>query len=153
MAGKATAQDGVPREAVLHQGVGSTGNAGNRDNSGFSGGSGGKNNPQLPSYSVTSKDVGDAAAKTYGMQPGLYFGYMVDDYGNVIGQFEVGIDDANGQDPGPLSAPGKNGGMHKEAPLQGPGRCYWFFWRFPAVAGIPGIAGNRKKTFGKEPVI
>jgi len=105
-------------------GGGSTGNAGNRDNSASAGVSKGSKNPQLQSYTVISKVVGDAAAKANGMQPGLYFGYMVDDYGNVIGQFEVGTDDANGQDLGPLSAFGNNGGMHKEAPLQGPGPGY-----------------------------
>ncbi|MDQ1214822.1 hypothetical protein [Pantoea anthophila] len=59
-------------------GGGSTGNAGNRDNSGSSGVSKSSNNPQLQSYTVISKVVGDAAAKANGMQPGLYFGYMVD---------------------------------------------------------------------------
>ncbi|MDT0175154.1 colicin-like pore-forming protein [Enterobacter sp. BRE11] len=58
------------------------------------------------------------------MQPGLYFGYIVDDYGNVVGQFPVGTDDANGQDLGSLSARGNNGGIRKDAPLQGPGPGY-----------------------------
>lgn len=105
-------------------GGGSTGNAGNRDNVDSGGSSGGNNNPQLQSYTVISSTVGQAAAQAAGMQPATYFGYIVDDYGNVVGQFPIGTDDANGHDLGPLSAIGNNGGMRKDAPLQGPGPGY-----------------------------
>jgi len=105
-------------------GGGSTGNAGNRDNGGSSGNSNSGNGPQLQSYTVISKAIGEAAAKAAGMQPGMYFGYIVDDYGNVVGEFADGIDDANGHDFGPLSSQGNTGGIKKDAPLQGPGLGY-----------------------------
>lgn len=102
-------------------GGGSTGNAGNHNSSGSGGGSSGNRSPLLQSYSIITKTIDDAAAQANGMQPGLYFGYIVDDYGNIVGLFSVGADDANGQDLGLISARGNNGGMKKDAPLQGPG--------------------------------
>lgn len=104
-------------------GGGSTGHSGDRDSNGKgSGGNGGRS--QLSSYSPISKYVGDEAAKASGLAPGLYVGYIVDDYGNVVGVFPVGEDNANGQDLGPLSALHNNGGLVKNAPLQGPGAGY-----------------------------
>ena len=105
-------------------GGGSTGNAGNRDSGGTDSAKNTDSSPQLQSYSTISKTIGDAAAKANGMQPGLYIGYIVDDYGNIVGGFPVGIDDADGQDLGLLSAQGNTGGMKKDAPLQGPGPGY-----------------------------
>lgn len=101
-------------------GGGSTGHSGERDNSG----SGTRGSSQLQSYSPISSYVGAEAAKASGLEPGLYVGYIVDDYGNVVGVFPVGDDNANGQDLGPLSALHNNGGLVKNPPLQGPGPGY-----------------------------
>lgn len=106
-------------------GGGSKGNSGNRDNSTTSGGS--KNNSQAPTPSFMapiSVKVGEEAAKRSGLKPGLYVGYIVDDYGNVVGIMSSGEDDAIGQDLGPYSSLKNKGGIVKEAPLQGPGPGY-----------------------------
>lgn len=107
-------------------GGGSTGHAGDHSSSGKNTSSGGTTSgAQTPTYSTPiAKYVGDEAAKANGMTPGLYVGYMVDDYGNVVGVFPVGEDDANGHDLGPFSSSGNTGGAKKDAPMQGPGPGY-----------------------------